>query len=184
MKASTPPVLKAVLTIVFSTFVAHAHIGEQNIFFEGAAGPYPVRIIIRPPGVIPGLAEISIRVHTNGVQRVTALPMRWDSGRNGAPPPDEARPVIGETNLFHTQLWFMRGGAQSVEVALHGFSGTGKVIVPVNAVATRVLAMSAALRWTLTVLGILLVSLALSIIGAAVRESALPAGQAPSRKRL
>ena len=184
MIVPAPRVLKVVLAIVFSGLIAQAHIGEQNIFFEGIAGPYPVRIVIRPPGVIPGLAEISIRVHTNGVQRVTALPMRWDSGRKGAPPPDEAKPVTGETNLFNTQLWFMRGGAQSVEVELHGSTGIGKVIVPVNAVATRVLVMSAELGWTLAALGILLVSLAVSIMGAAVRESVLPAGHTPSRKRL
>jgi hypothetical protein len=162
---------------------ASAHIGDQNVFFEGYAGAYPVRVVVRPPGVIPGLAEISVRVETNGAQRVTALPMRWDSGRKGAPPPDEARLVRGETNLFNAQLWFMRSGAQSVEVAVEGAAGTGKVIVPVNAVATRVLGMPRGLGATLAGLGLLLVLLAVSIIGAAVRESVLPAGVLPAAKR-
>jgi hypothetical protein len=165
------------------TLSAHAHIGDQNVFFEGHAGAYPVRIVVRPPGVIPGLAEISVRVETNGAQRVTALPMRWDSGRNGAPPPDEAKLVRGETNLYSAELWFMRGGAQSVEVSVEGAAGTGKVIVPVNAVATRVLNMPPALGAVLGVFGALLVLLAVSIIGAAVRESVLPGGEVPARRR-
>ncbi len=160
-----------------------AHIGDQNVFFEGHAGPYPVRVVVRPPGVIPGLAEISVRVETNGFQRVTVLPMRWDTGRNGAPPPDEAKPVRGETNLFSGELWFMRDGAQSVEVAVNGTAGVGKVIVPVNAVATRVLGMTRGFRTMLMILGALLIALAVSIAGAAVRESVLPAGVEVSAKR-
>ena len=164
-------------------FTAAAHIGDQNVFFEGNAGPYPVRVVIRPPGVIPGLAEISVRVSTNGVKNVTVLPMRWDSARQGAPPPDEAAPVRGETNLFNTQLWFMRSGAQSVEVAINGASGVGKVIVPVNAIATRVLGMPPGLGWMLAGLGVVLVALAVSIMGAGVRESVLAAAEYPTRKR-
>ena len=165
---------------------AWAHIGDQNVFFEGSAGPYPVRVVVRPPGVIPGLADISVRVQTNGVQRVTVLPMRWNTGRKGAPPPDEATPVRGETNLFSGELWFMRDGAQSVEVAVIGAAGKGTVIVPVNAVATRVLGMSKGLGQMLACLGVLLVGLAISIAGAAVRESVLPPGTAvtPTRRWL
>jgi hypothetical protein len=169
--------------LLLAAFTADAHIGDQNVFFEGNAGPYPVRVVIRPPGVIPGLAEISVRVNANGVQRITALPMRWNSGRKGAPPPDEAKPVRGEMNLYHTQLWFMRDGAQSVEVAVSGTAGTGQVIIPVNAVATRVLAMPRGLGWMLAAMGGLLVLLAASILAAAARESVLPAAQLPTRKR-
>ena len=165
-------------------FPARAHIGDQNVFFEGQAGPYPVRIVVRPPGVIPGLAEISVRVLTNGTPRVTALPMHWKASREGAPPPDEAKLVRGETNLFHAQLWFMRGGAQGVEVAVSGTAGTGRVIVPVNAVATRVLGMPRGLGWIIAALGSLLVLLAVSIVGTAVRESVLPAGEAPTPRRV
>ncbi len=160
-----------------------AHIGDQNVFFEGQAGAYPVRVVVRPPGVIPGLAEISVRVETNGVQGVTVLPIRWSTGRQGAPPADEARPVRGESNLFSGELWFMRDGAQSVEVEVRGAAGLGKVIVPVNAVATRVPGMPAYLRGLLVAFGALLVALAVSIVGAAVRESVLPAGVAATSTR-
>src|SRR5205814_3641024 len=113
----------------------------------------------------------------NGVQRVTALPMRWNSGRQGAPAADEALPVRGETNLFSTQLWFMQGGAESVEVEIAGNAGIGNVIVPVSAIATRVLEMPATLGKILGGLGALLVLLLISILGAAVREGVLPASE-------
>ena len=172
-----------VSAVILLPLAVAAHIGDQNAFFEGYAGPYPVRVVIRPPGVIPGLAEISVRVNTNGVKNVTVLPMRWDSARRGAPPPDEATPVRGESNLFNTQLWFMRGGAQSVEVAISGAAGVGTVIVPVNAIATRVLGMPRGLGWILAGLGTALVALAVSIVGAGVRESVLAPNEIPTRKR-
>ena len=65
------------ICLFFTPSTSRAHIGSPNVFFEGQAGPYPVRIVIRPPPVIPGLAEVAVRISTNGVRRVTALPMRW-----------------------------------------------------------------------------------------------------------
>ncbi len=172
-----------VFFLVLGMDSAWGHVGSPNVFFHGRAGEYPVQVVIRPPEVIPGLAEISVRVLTNGVNRVGATPMRWDTGRQGAPRPDEARRVRGETNLYNTQLWFMRGGAQSVEVIVDGAAGEGRVFVPMNAVATRVLTMPKGLGTLLAALGVLLVALIVSIAGCAVRESTLPSGAVPSGKR-
>src|SRR5215470_14379419 len=97
---------------------ARAHVGSPNVFFDGHAGQYPVHVVIRPAEVIPGLAEISIRVEAQGIQKVTALPIKWNAGRQGAPPPDVGKPVWGETNLYSAQLWFMEPGAQSVELEI------------------------------------------------------------------
>lgn len=174
-----------VLTVTLAvSFSADGHVGSPNVFFEGPAGAYPVRIVVRPPGVIPGLAEISVRVFTNQVARVRVVPIRWDTGRTGAPPPDEARLVAGESNLYSAQLWFMRGGAQSVEVSVEGGLGAGTVTVPVNAVATRVLAMPANLGMILAIGGGILVGMLALIVGGAVRETALPPGTGPNRKRI
>src|SRR6185369_6869525 len=90
---------------------ALAHVGTLNAIYETQAPPAPVRVIIRPPGVVPGLAEIDVRVLTNGVQRVTALPVHWRAGLAGAPPPDVAVQVKGEPNLYHAELWLMARGA-------------------------------------------------------------------------
>lgn len=162
---------------------ASGHVGSPNVFFEGLAGQYPVHVVIRPAEVIPGLAEISVRVEATGVERVTALPIKWNAGRHGAPPPDIAKPVRGETNLYNAQLWFMEPGAQSVDLEIKGAAGTGTVIIPVDAVATRVLTMPKGLGGILAVLGFVIITLLLSIIGAAVRESVLQPGLEPPRRR-
>ena len=167
------------LLAFFVPFAALAHVGSPNVFFEGMAGSYPVRVTVRPPGVIPGLAEISVRVQAGKADRVTALPVHWNAGRKGAPPPDEAGLVRGETNLYSAELWFMKGGAESVEVEITGDRGQASVIVPVNAVAYRRLQMPAFLGWLLALLGIVLVSLAVNIIGGAIRQSILAPGLDP-----
>jgi hypothetical protein len=164
--------------------VCRAHVGSPNVFFEGKAGPYPVHVIIRPAEVIPGLAEITIRVESAGIERVTALPIKWNAGRQGAPPPDVARLVRGETNLYNAQLWFMEGGSQSVELEITGGFGTGRVTIPVDAVARRVLGMPKMLGATLAVLGVVLAVLFVRVVGAAVGQSVVQPGvELPTRRR-
>ena len=171
------------LLCVLFPVATDAHVGSPNVFFEGKAGPYPVHVVIRPPEVIPGLAEISVRVETPGIQKVTALPIKWNAGRKGAPPPDVARRVSGETNLYSAELWFMETGAQSIEIEVTGVSGRGRVTVPVDAVASRVMTMPKSLGGILAVLGVVLVAMLSSIIGAAVRESVLDPGEQPTERR-
>ena len=101
---------------------ASAHIGNPTTIYEGFAGSVPVRVSVRVPSVVPGLAEISVRVFTNGVTRVTVLPVLGRAGLKGAPPPDVCNPVTGEANLFHAQLWLMARGAYSVSVAVDSAS--------------------------------------------------------------
>jgi hypothetical protein len=160
-----------------------AHVGSPNVFYEGNAGPYPVRVVVRPPGVIPGLAEISVRVPDGDVRRVTVQPVRWDLGTKGAPRPDEALPVAGEPRLWSAELWFMDFGSYSVHVAVQGAAGTGTVIVPVPAVATQTLGMKRGMALGLAGLGVFLFIGALTIVGAAAREAVLPPGEVPDAAR-
>lgn len=162
---------------------ATAHIGNPNVIHEGFAGNIPVRVIIRPPGVVPGLADIDVRVLTNGVRKVTVLPVHWRAGLQGAPPPDVCRRVEGEPGLYHAELWLMATGAYSVHVDVETEGGSGKLIVPVNSLATTRLPMSPALTVILVALGLLLFFLAISVVGAAVRESVLEPGVPVSNRR-
>lgn len=161
-----------------------AHIGAQHVFFETKAGPYPVRVTIKSPQVVPGLAEIFVRTHQDEVDTISVLPVRYDSGRQGAPPPDLALPVENESGLYRAELWFMKSGAHSVIVNVEGANGSGEAMVPFDAIATRTLPMSPFLSIILALMGILLVALASSIAGAAVRQAVLPPGAQPSRRRL
>src|SRR5687768_6224455 len=108
------------LLLALALVSAQAHIGTQNVIYEGNAGPYQLRVFLRTPPVVPGLAQVQVRIHNPPVTRVTALPVRWDAGRKGAPPPDEALPVKDEPGLFSAELWIMDFGAYSVFVDVEG----------------------------------------------------------------
>ena len=164
---------------------ALAHVGTLNVVYETQTPPVPVRVVIRPPGVVPGLADIDIRLLTNqpAVQRVTVLPVHWRAGLVGAPPPDVAVAVPGEPGLYHAELWLMDLGAYSVHVSLETATITNRFIVPVNSLATNLLPMTPLLGGILLVLGGLLFLLAASIAGAAVREGVLAPGAVPTAAR-
>lgn len=163
---------------------ALAHVGSPNVFFEGEAGPHPIRVVIRPPPVVPGLAQISVRVKNTGPHQVQVLPVKWDAGRKGAPPPDSATLVRGETNLYSAELWFMTTGAHGVLVRVESSAGKGEAIVPITALATRRLVMTPLMTGVLSGLGLLLVALLASIARAALSESLLEPGSLPTRRRL
>lgn len=173
----------ALLLLLFLPGAARAHVGSPNVFFDGAAGPYPVRVIVRPPEVIPGVAEISVRVRSGQAERVTVQPVQFQAGVKGAPPADEAQPVRGQPGLFSGQLWIMRQGSYTVRVRVMGKMGEGLALVPATSVPTRLKTMQPGLGAVLAALGLFLFFGALSIVGAAVRESALAPGEVPDARR-
>ena len=158
-----------------------AHIGSPNVIFEGNAGPHPLRVVVRPPEVVPGLAEISVRALGPGVTRVAVLPVFWRAGKGGSPPPDVAQPVRGETNLYTATLWLMTPGAYSVHVSVEGAGRTGEVMVPVNNMATERKQMTPAFGAILLVAGTFLLLTAVKLVGAAWGESVLPPNEAITR---
>jgi hypothetical protein len=176
--------LTVCVALVLAPPISRAHVGSPNVFYEGLAGTYHVKVIVRPPNVVPGLAEISVRVLNGNAQRVTVLPVRWDAGKKGAPPPDEAAPVRGESNLFNAQLWIMTSGAYSIFVDVEGAQGSGTTIVPLNSVAMTRLAMPPLLGSAFLAMGAFLFVALVSIVGAAARESILSPGVQPDRRRI
>jgi hypothetical protein len=174
----------ALLAVLGGWAALSAHVGSPNIFFEGSAGPYPVRVVIRPPGVIPGQAEITVRALGVGVTAVGVQPVRWNLGVEGAPRPDVAQQVAGNPSMWSAQLWLMEFGSYSVRVIVNGNAGEHTVIVPVPAMATERLGMPAGLAATLIGLGAFLLIGALTIVGAAAREAGLPPGTAPDAARM
>src|SRR2546425_3967365 len=86
---------------------AWAHVGSPNVFFEGQAGAWPLRVIIRPPAALPGLAQVDVRVATQGVTNVLLQADLYASGHEATPAPVAAAPVAGETNVFNGALWLL-----------------------------------------------------------------------------
>ena len=172
---------RAALLVAGLYLATAGHVGSKNVFFAGNAGPYAVSVVVRPPDVVPGLAGISVRV-TDGareVERITVRPVRWDAApEGGAPPPDPAVPVPGDPELYSAELWLMTVGAYRIEVTVEGSRGAGTASVPVTSVMLGVRNMPPLLGGLLLLLGGLLLAGAVSIAGAAVRESRLGPDQA------
>ncbi|MBA3891175.1 MAG: hypothetical protein H0X64_11670 [Gemmatimonadaceae bacterium] len=150
-----------------------AHVGSPNAIFDGNAGGYPVRVVVRPPEVIPGTAEISVRILDGGadVQRVAVRPVFWRTGRQGSPAADDAARVPGPDHLFTGKLWLMSTGAYNIEVEVSGPRGTGTVSVPVVGAPTAEVKLGTGLTIMLVVLGAVLVAGLLSIVHAAAGEA-------------
>jgi hypothetical protein len=174
--------MKALVALI--ALVAAAHVGSPDTYFEGAAGPYPVRVIVRSPGVVPGLAQITVRLLSpQGARRVLVLPVYWDPRTAAPPPPDVAERVPGDSTLYSAALWLMTGGSYGVQVTVEGAAGSGTALVPVMAVATRRLALDTPLGGALLGLGLFLFVGAVTLIGVAVRESGLEPGATPDSRR-
>ncbi len=160
-------------------WVASAHVGSPDVFYDGMVGPYSARITIRMPQVVPGRAEISVRVETNQPVDVSFLPLYSHTEVTNAPPPDAGLPIRGETNYFSGELWLMSFGAYSIEVKIHGAAGTGAVEIPVNSVAIRQLPLPAYLGELLIVLAAVLVFGGVAVVAGAARDSTLEPGAVP-----
>ena len=132
-----PNVLRCLLLAV--ALASMGHVGSPNTFFNGEAGPYPVHITVRLPGVIPGLAQIAVRVPgkpPDAITRVTVQAIQWNVGPEGAPPADVAARVPGDPEVYAADLWFMAATSYRVHVLVDGRDGSGTAVVPVLALAT------------------------------------------------
>lgn len=163
------------LTLLCPGF-AQAHLGSPDVFYDGMAGPWPTRITVRMPMVVPGRAEIFARVESAEPVTVTFQPLYSKTAVSNTPPPEAAEAVPGETGLYSGQLWLMTSGAYSILVRIHGASSEGAVQIPVNSVATAQLPLPSPLGKTLLALGLILCCGGIAIVAAAAGESALAPG--------
>jgi hypothetical protein len=171
------------LAVGASALLTAAHVGTTDAFYDGAAGPYPVRVVVRMPGVIPGQAQITVRVLEGAARRVLVQAAQWNVGTRGAPAPEPAGEVAGARGTFTAPLWLMTRSSYMVNVTVEGDAGRGTATVPVVAQSTARLGMDRYLGAGLAALGALLVGGLLTLVGAAVREGALPPGEQPDRAR-
>ncbi len=164
--------LAAIAVWLGLAWMVRAHVGSPYVLFDGRAGAFPVRVSIREPDVVPGLAEITVRVLDGSPDRILVLPLDHNADREKAPRPDQAISTPGDPQLYSASLWFMRRGAYAVEVTLEG-KGGGRVLVPVDSLARRQEPMGPILSSILAVLAIFLVGGYISILASAVSQSRL-----------
>jgi hypothetical protein len=166
------------LLLAIVWIAASAHVGNPIVVQDGMAGAYGVRVIVRPPGVIPGLVEVIVRSTTPSAvpTSVSVRPALWRFGLKGAPPAEPALPVPGDAGTFSTRVWIMASGSYAFHVNVSGAQGAGTLVVPVSSVATTASTLPPWLGAVLAALGVLLVVGLISIVGATSREAALAKG--------
>jgi len=167
----------AVVFAAAAWLVASAHVGSPDVTFDGAAGPYTIRAIVRPPSVVPGLAEVIVRASSDDVDSVSIQPVFWRTGVAGSPSPDKMSRVAGQPRVYTGQLWLMARGSYSVYVRVVGRKGGGTAIVPVDSFATGRLGLSLPLGGLLAALTGLLVAGLITIVRVSSGESLVPPGE-------
>ena len=167
--------------ILFLPLAGTAHVNSPDVYFDGYAGPYHLLVTLRPPAVVPGVAQVQIRSVSNDVGEIKILPLRMIGvGAKIAPLPDPAKRSTDDPQLFTGSLWIMVRGSWKVQVQVTGQKGVAQLDVPLPAVSTSSQPMHAGLGILLAILGLALAAGLIGIIFAATRDAELNAGERPA----
>src|SRR5215472_3526652 len=114
--------------MLLTAVTCFAHVGSPDVFFDGQAGPYRLFVTVRPPAMIPGVAQVEIRSSAPGVQSILAVPLYIvGEGSKYPPQPDALQQSKDDPLLFTGQLWIMGSGSWQVRLEAQGTQGPGNV---------------------------------------------------------
>ena len=158
---------------------AFAHVGSPDVYADGQAGPYRLSVVVRPPLVIPGVAQIDVRAQSSAIDHITITPVPLTGEASKHPPvPDAMHRPTSDPQFFSGNLWIMTPGSWQVRFAVSGKQGSGELSIPLPATAMGTRKMQPALGILLATLGSLLVLGMVGIVGAAAAEARVPPGVA------
>lgn len=155
---------------------AIAHVGSSGVILQKQAGKYQLLVSVQPPDVVPGTAKVVVFVEQGRATSIGARPIFFRSGDKGAPTHDELTP--SGTGRFEGDLWLMDAGSSSIELTIDGPDGKQRVVVPVMSVATALRTMPEGTGIGLALMGLLLVIMMITIIGASNADGITKPGQA------
>ncbi|KAA9346421.1 hypothetical protein F0P93_27960 [Larkinella humicola] len=165
---------------------AFAHIGSPGVLVQKQAGKYQVLVNVIPPDVVPGTAKVTVYVESGRASSILARPIYFSSGDEGAPVHDELQAVA--ENRYEGVVWMMDSGSSSIELNIDGPDGKASLVAPVLSVPTRMEPMPTGTGVGLAALGILLIVLFITTVGASLADGTLKPGQSIpksyGRKRL
>jgi hypothetical protein len=167
--------------VLLLPLVCVAHVNSPDVYYDGYAGPYHLLVTLRPPPVVPGVAQVQIRSVSNDVTGIKILPLRMVGvGATMAPLPDPTKRSADDPQLFTGSLWIMVRGSWKVQIQVSGQKGTAQLEVPLPAVSTSSQPMQTGLGILLAVLALALGAGLIGIIFAATRDAALSADEEPA----
>jgi len=162
-----------------------AHVGSPDVIYEGMAGKYRLLVRIRPPVIVPGVAEIEIRSPSADVRELRIVPLRLTgAGAKFTPTPDVTQRSKDDPQLFTGSLWLMSVGAWQVRIHADGDQGAGELSVPVSALPASTRSMQMGIGAVLFALMVILAVGIVSIVAASVREGQVDPGQQPTPSRI
>src|SRR5258708_2761156 len=101
--------------------ICGAHVGSPDVFYEGMAGPYRLFVTVRTPPMIPGIAQIEVRVLDGNVADIRIAPLRLvGAGSQNAPPSDRMERSQVDAQYFTGKLWLMQSGSWQVRMEVFG----------------------------------------------------------------
>lgn len=173
------------LAFLFLSTTAFAHVGSPDVYYQGDAGPYHLLITVRPPAMVPGIAQVEVRPTSDSVNKVSIVPVYLTGLEAGSPPaPDSMKPVAGDPQSFTGKVWLMASGSWEIRMDVEGTQGRAQLAVPVPSFARRTLPMQKGLGILLFGLMLFLSLGMVAIAGAAAREGVLDPGVPASTRRV
>lgn len=165
-------------SLMFAVTPVFAHVGSPDVYVESTAGPYKLFIVVRPPTVIPGVAEIEVRSETSDIDRmdITPVPLTGEASKH-PPTPDSMKRPSSDAQFFTGHLWIMETGSWQIRFSVAGKQGRGITSIPLPATAISTRKMQPGMGIMLSALGIFLVIAMVGIVGAAAREAQLAPGK-------
>jgi len=146
-----------------------AHVGSPDVYLEGKAGPYDMTVVVRPPAIVPGIAEVEVylrgKLAPGEIPTLKIQPITYATQKLGAPVPDVLKQSASDLQYFTGQVWFMDTGSFSVRVIASGARGEGVLSVPTPSMLQEVRTMPRGLGGFLFGLLLFLVVGAISVVG-------------------
>ena len=152
-----------ILSITHS-LIGYAHVGSAGVIVQKQVGNYQLLVSVQPPDVVPGTAQVTVYLEKGRATSVVGRPIYFFEGDEGSP---EAEPLkaVGD-GRYEGAIWFMQSGSTSIELTLNGPDGKSTVVVPMLATSTATREMPAGTGVGLAVMGLLLMAMLVTIVGA------------------
>ena len=186
--------MKFIFFILYLLNFVCSDIGHYNVTYEGQAFNKTIRALIKPPGVIPGIANITIKTFGQSIDSIKIKPIKWHGaissaphlviGPQGSPPADLMHQIDDNKKFFMGELWLMDFGAYNIKVEIFKNGISELINIPINSIATQIQPMSFNVSLILFFLMLLLLFGGTNIITIAYRESTIPYNQKIKSERI